>query len=115
MRCLSGSDAKAFGKKRKAGPKTQPMPKEGTQLRQNWDILQASRGKACTLAGTTQRINNEIRYLEDFYGLDIRLVQRGHTSSRRVSTYVLAGEWFGRVYVDYIAEHLTHPASERAA
>ena len=115
MRCFSGSDAKAFGKKSKAGPPTQAVPKPGTLIRQNWDILQSSPGRPVTLVGCTGSINNQLRHLTDFYGLDIRLVRQGSSRVGRLSTYVLAGEWFGRVYVDYIAEHLTPPASERAA
>ena len=44
--------------------------------------------------------------LIDFYGLDIRLLDRGDSRLGKLSTYVLAGEWFGSEYVDYIAEKL---------
>ena len=37
--------------------------------------------------------------LIDFYGLDIR-------HAGRKSQYILAGEWIGKVYIDYIAERL---------
>ena len=46
--------------------------------------------------------------LIDVYGLDIR--SRSHPGAWGTGSsereYILAGEWFGKVYVDYIAEQL---------
>jgi hypothetical protein len=45
--------------------------------------------------------------LQDYYGLDIRRISRGK--------WVLAGEWFGLTYLDYIQEHLTSLEKQGAA
>lgn len=39
-----------------------------------------------------------VEQLRSFYGLDIRKIQPGK--------WVLAGEWFGKTYVDYIADRI---------
>ena len=59
---------------------------------------------------TRQNNPNQISVLCDEYGLDIRRLA--------YRKWVLAGEWFGDVYVDYIAdrinEHKNPPGSVRA-
>jgi hypothetical protein len=78
-------------------------PREGTRLRAVYELFQASKGQPIVFvrrAGCTRLIDDLI----DYYGLDIRCLGRGR--------WILAGEWFGRVYVDYVAQRLT--ASEVA-
>ena len=77
------------------GGRTNETPAEGTFLRKVWDLLQENKGKH-TLKPKyipTRDWGNATRDLRDFYGLDIR---KG----------ILVGEWFGRVYVDYLAQEL---------
>lgn len=80
-------------------------PREGTRLRECYDLLQANKGIPVEwrrgLVDSTAVI-----YLSDYYGLDIRLLQKGDSRTGRKPLYVLAGEWFGKVYVDYIAEQV---------
>lgn len=73
-------------------------PAEGTKLRELYDRFMVQRGKIVTFSAGTGAASVQINQLRDFYGLDIRNVGRGR--------WVLAGEWVGRVYVDYIAERL---------
>ena len=77
-------------------------PHEGTKLRALYDLFMANKGivieKPITMGEPPGRIYARLSALRDFYGLDIRKIRNGH--------WVLAGEWFGRVYVDYIAQRL---------
>lgn len=80
----------------------QKIPREGTRLRRMFDLLSESKGvpidiPLATFEGTTGH-GRLIADLRDYYGLDIRMIAYGR--------WVLAGEWFGKVYVDYIVEHL---------
>lgn len=45
-----------------------------------------------SIAGNSNLLEN----LRSFYGLDIRRISR--------TKWCLVGEWFGKVYVDYLAE-----------
>jgi hypothetical protein len=81
----------------------QAAPREGTYLREVYDLFMANKGIAIEF--TTQRNRRVIEVLTDFYGLDIRCLRRGHRHCRK-SQWVLAGEWFGRSYQDCIAERL---------
>lgn len=76
-------------------------PKEGTKLRCLYDLLMANKGLPIDLPLTRfggNRNGIAIEQLRDFYGLDIRKLK-----SKR---WVLAGEWFGKTYRDYIADRL---------
>jgi hypothetical protein len=76
-------------------------PREGTKLRQLYDLFQANKGQAVFFNRSRQdcrRFND----LTDYYGLEIQQVRRGQ--------WILAGEWFGNDFVDY-----THLKTARAA
>jgi hypothetical protein len=104
MRCLPASELKKPRHRR--GPPTNPYPREGTQLRRLFDALMASKGAVADLPFPIRSGRRRMLVdLTDYYGLDIRHPSRGK--------YVLAGEWIGKVYVDYIAERLH--AAERAS
>jgi hypothetical protein len=75
---------------------TNPVPKEGTQIREVYDLFQANKGVPIDFK--TKRNTRVVADLVDFYGLDIRRIRNG--------VWVLAGEWFGKVYVDYIAQNI---------
>lgn len=74
-------------------------PRQGTQLRAVYDLFQANRGRPIAFLTSDFGGPNRIAQLVDYYGLDIRRLRRGR--------WILAGEWFGRVYVDYVAQRLT--------
>jgi|SRR5687768_2162379 len=78
---------------------TNPFPKEGTRIRDVYDLFQANKGVPIDFktnrTGASTRVVSD---LVDFYGLDIRRIRNG--------VWVLAGEWFGKVYVDYIAQNI---------
>ena len=83
----------------------QSEPAPGTRIREIYDNLQRSKGLPVALTlSDADRVR--ISSLVNFYGLDVRNIQKGNSRTGRASLYVLAGEWFGRVYVDYIAEHI---------
>ena len=107
MRCLTVSQAKLMGKHRGARP-LQDAPREGTFIRRAYDMFKQHPGLPIefSLIGTPDPCVT--RKLIDFYGLDIRMLQKGSSKVQRPSIYVLAGEWFGRVYVDYIEERMEH-------
>lgn len=78
------------------------LPAEGTRLRRTYDLLMANKGipieEHLTRFGGADGNGQEIEQLRNFYGLDIRRLAYGR--------WVLAGEWFGRVYHDYIADRI---------
>src|SRR5690348_6959141 len=75
----------------------QDKPRKGTKIRALYDRLQASKGLPITFSATRGRYMM-IDQLRDAYGLDLRNVGYGQ--------WMLAGEWFGKVYVDYVAERM---------
>lgn len=81
----------------------QAAPREGTYLREVYDLFMANKGVAIEF--TMGRNRRVIEVLTDYYGLDIRCIHRGRRHCGK-SQWVLAGEWFGRSYQDYIAERL---------
>lgn len=93
MHCMTAAKIKGV---RGGGP-LQDKPREGTPLRETYDLFQANRGIPISYTRDRHR-SMQIPQLQDFYGLDIRNVGYGR--------WLLAGEWFGRVYVDYVAERL---------
>lgn len=70
-------------------------PREGTKIREVYDLFQANKGRVINF---TQPSGNITDNLTDYYGLDLRCVGYGK--------WILAGEWFGKIYVDYIAERI---------
>lgn len=93
MRCESAAVAK------RGRGKAQRAPREGTLLRGIFDRLQANKGKIVEM-GDLHPSPPSKRTLEDFYGLDIRCFGKPYHRGR---LWCLAGEWFGKVYVDYVA------------
>ena len=96
---MRAAPASQFRKRK--GPRCNPMPGAGTQLRALYDLFMSSKGRVIDFNYPTG--GRPMLDLADYYGLDIRRVARGK--------WVLAGEWYGRVYLDYLAEHL---ASKKA-
>jgi hypothetical protein len=92
MRCASVSSIKHPNR----GAPLRDRPHIGSPLGNLYDRFLASRGLPIDYSTSAGR--SQLEQLRNFYGLDIRRVGR--------SRWVLAGEWFGRVYVDYIAERI---------
>lgn len=74
----------------------QMKPREGTALRGVYDFFISQKG--VPIAWKRKRGDTNIDRLKDIYGLDIRCLRQG--------LWVLAGEWFGSTYVDYIADRI---------
>ena len=77
------------------------IPGEGTAIRQIYDVFMNNKGCSVELPPVACA-NNRIRDLVDYYGLDIRITRRGDCRTGRASLYILAGEWCGKEYIDYI-------------
>ena len=92
MRCIPGSRIKG-----RTGKSLNMKPKEGTRTRELFDLFYENRGIAVNYS-TTGRDSQKISDLQNYYGFDLRKVAYGK--------WILAGEWFGKVYIDYIAERL---------
>lgn len=73
----------------------QQIPRRGTEIRRTYDLFCANKGKVVrfTRNPTNPNIVNQLR---DVYGLDIIRLQN--------RKWCLVGEWFGKVYIDYVAE-----------
>jgi hypothetical protein len=72
-------------------------PRPGSKIGELYDLFKANEGIPIQLTISHSK-HHRLRPLIDTYGLDIRCIRRG--------TWVLAGEWFGSEYVDYIARHI---------
>lgn len=109
MRCVSGGQI--LGAKN-SGPR-QKHPRAGTSLRAAYDLFHANKGRPVEFQiGDFGTNRTTIVMLTDFYGMDIRCLRNGNSRVGRRSRWVFAGEWFGRIYVDYIADHVVNsPAS----
>jgi len=83
-------------KGRRTAP-TQLRPREGTRIRGLYDMFMERRGLPIewSVNYLTARAIDDLR---DYYGLDIRNLGYGR--------WVLAGEWFGPTYIDYIADRI---------
>lgn len=85
------------------------LPREGSQLRVLYDRFMANKGKPIKIE-KGGHIN--LPQLINYYGLDIRSAYspggRAGIPRRAAkgSFYILVGEWFGRVYIDYVAEQI---------
>lgn len=68
------------------------VPNKGTKIRGLYDYFLRYRGIPVAYAS----VGNTLQRLQNDYGLDIRKIKRG--------SWVLAGEWNGSIYIDYIAQ-----------
>ena len=82
----------------------QLYPKQGTKLRVVYDKLAENKAQPVELTGG-KALGPELVRLQDYYGLDIR-----HVGKHK---WLLAGEWFGSVYVDYVAERFAQLEKEQ--
>lgn len=71
-------------------------------MRVLYDLLMNNAGKPVDLV-YTRSDGRRMQALSDFYGLDIRIAQYASKFRGRKLLHILAGEWFGKVYVDYLA------------
>jgi hypothetical protein len=103
MRCQSVGNI--MNRKGSKG-RIQNIPNEGSKIREVYDQFQASKGVPIEWSYKTSGCCGRrlMQDLKDYYGLDIRRIQSGSSKTGRKSLYVLAGEWFGSEYVDYIAK-----------
>lgn len=106
MRMVSAAVSKG-----RHAPLTHLAPREGTRIRAVYDHLMANKGipldiSLTTAFGSKGGSGYRLAQLRDSYGLDIRCLGYGR--------WVLAGEWFGPTYIDYIADRLAE-ADRRAA
>jgi hypothetical protein len=103
MRCATA--AQILGKAGSANARI--APQLGTRTREVYDLFQANRGRPVEFQTNDSATDKTIIVrLIDFYGLDIRCLRNGSRRVGRRSLWLLAGEWFGRVYVDYVAQHI---------
>jgi hypothetical protein len=85
------------------------LPREGTVTRKVYDMFMASRGVPIAFSHSALDRRHKcnmcsiLEALRSRYGLDIRVLEPGK--------WVLAGEWFGKNYIDYIAAHLNEDAA----
>ena len=91
MRQLPASYIKAG----KRGPKIKDLPGSGTNLRKLYDMFMTNQGRVIAWHHRSWNSRN-LDDLRDYHGLDIRRVGKGK--------WLLAGEWCGKVYVDYVAK-----------
>ncbi len=84
--------------KRGRGRPLRQVPAEGSALRELYDLFYANRGRVIEWKYNCKAAGRTIDDLRDYYGMDIRRI--------RNSRWILAGEWFGRVYIDYVAERI---------
>lgn len=90
------------------------IPREGSKIRKMYDLFMTNKGVILELTMRTKDPNNtRITQLIDFYGLDIRCLSNSKGSKIKTSKWVLAGEWFGKVYVDYVVERLKEQGSTK--
>jgi hypothetical protein len=76
-------------------------PREGTRIRAIYDMFKAKPGLPIrfNVCATDHVAFTQLR---DFYGFDIRRVD-----PNKRGMLILAGEWFGSRYRDYVEERLT--------
>ncbi len=96
MRVETASQSKGAGRR-----KTSALPGGGTKARKAYDILFSNRGRPVyglrhDFGG--KDIGRLIEDLRDYYGCDI-ISTMGHNGY-----YLLAGEWFGVHYSDYVVQ-----------
>lgn len=84
----------------RAGRTAQPRPQPGTALGDAFDLFQANKALPILFSHRGRNITD----LVDYYGLDIRRVGK--------KQYCLVGEWFGKIYIDYLAEKFSKERCE---
>lgn len=95
-------ESAAISKGRYRDGVTHFAPRPGTRLRRLYNFLMANKGNVLYDLNKFEGVhigNNQITQLRDFYGLDIRRLEK--------NAWVFAGEWFGGTYADYVADQLT--------
>lgn len=97
------SAAKTKGRLQYRG-RTQKVPREGTDIREIYDLFMANRGKVIDWNHPRQR-HSAIDYLINYYGLDLRCV-----APRR---WILVAEWIGGRYVKYAEGYGARPDTLR--
>ena len=96
----------AYSARSKTGthPNTRGIPRPGTRIRAIYDLLMENKGKWIKVDSnkfqSVQAAWTSMTYLKNFYGLDI--VGRGQGRGHKYGEWLLAGEWFGKVYIDYV-------------
>lgn len=81
-------------------------PAEGSYLHKLFQLLHDHKGRPVRVYWKqwfldSRQYAGALTSLEDIYGLDIRDVPG------KKGWKILAGEWFGKVYIDYVAETIT--------
>ena len=98
-RCSTAASAKRGGRDY-LNKRDEPRP--GTKIREIYDLFWANRGRPIKWIGCNQteymHHSSRLEYLKSSYGLDIRRLRNG--------TWILAGEWVGKGYVDYTVDVL---------
>lgn len=77
-------------------------PTPGSKIREVYDFFMSNKGRVVNYTHIVNHRNMMERLVDD-YGLDIRCVKRGQ--------WLLAGEWVGRVYIDYVVERMAEEQS----
>lgn len=77
-------------------PPKQNVPKEGTKIRELYDLFMDNKGKILDVTFNDSTERSRKAYLVDSYGLDIRCLQRGK--------WCLVGEWNDDKYIDYVVQ-----------
>lgn len=86
--------------KNRRGTNKRKEPREGTRLRELWDLFQASPGQPIEVRFPNRTgkgyTNRQLDDLRDYYGLDIVAAGLG--------LWVLKGFWEGTDYTSYLQE-----------
>ena len=92
------------------GAPVQPAPRPGTRRRRLYDLLMDNRGRvvefdAWTIGYRKRALGSDLEVLRNDYELDIRcLTKRGIKGKGKIGCrWLLAGEWDGKVYIDFVA------------
>jgi len=103
MRVESAASAKG-----KMTCSVQMVPRSGTAVRTVYDLLKTAPGYPVQLPRyKTSSLGGILESLRNFYGLDVRPFpeHRSHDGpGAGKKRYWLVGEWFGKTYVDYVAD-----------
>ncbi len=92
-------------KGRNKGRLLQQLPRVGTETRRIYDLLYANKGTPVRVCFSNYKCKKAkeksvwwatLESLRNFYGLDIIKTNRDE--------WCLIGEWFGKIYIDYVAE-----------
>ena len=82
-------------------------PDPNSRVGQLYDFLRAHRGQFVSIPTQFRyggRLGQSISQLQNFYGLDIRNCRI--EGNKYNFLYSCVGEWFGKDYVDYLAERI---------